>query len=215
MHQLMIRIAECRMRPTIAHDRQIYRLGLLATCCAVLALSTSAWAQTATPGGADDAFARGGWSLALGAHAAVETWNYNISHESLAGVVPGVAYGVRDGLVLTAEGPLYFVDQRGVDAYLLGVTFGVRGRILRRGRLSGFLELQVGISEADTFTPPRGTRFNYLALGGAGATVRLRPSLHFVGSLRWIHVSNNGLAGRSRNPDIEAVGPHVGLLIGF
>jgi hypothetical protein len=213
MHQLTIRIAESRMRLTIAHERLIYRRGLwLATCCSVLALTTSALAQT---GSRDDAFARGGWNLELGAHAAIETWNYNLSHEALAGIVPGVAYGVRDGLVLTAEGPLYFVDQRGIDAYLLGVTCGVRARILRRGSVSGFLELQVGISEADTFTPPRGTRFNYLAIGGAGATVRLRPSLHLVASLRWIHVSNNGLAGRSRNPDIEAVGPHVGLLIGF
>ena len=164
---------------------------------------------------ADDPFARHGWHLELSTHAAVETWNYNTSHETLVGIVPGLTYGVRDGLVLTAAGPLYFVDQRGVDAWVLGVTFGVRGRIYRRGRVAGFLEFEVGISEADTIAPPRGTRFNYLALGGAGATVRLRPAVHLLGSLRWIHVSNNGLAGRSRNPDIEALGPQLGVLIAF
>jgi hypothetical protein len=102
-----------------------------------------------------------------------------------------------------------------VDAYLLGVNFGVRSRMVRRGRVSVFVEFQVGISEADTITPPRGTRFNYLALGGAGATLRVSPAVHLIGSIRWIHVSNGGRAGRSRNPDIEAVGPQLGLLIAF
>lgn len=182
----------------------------------VLALLTASSAEAQVRESAlDGPFGRRGWNLELGAHAAVETWNYNVSHETMFGIVPGLTYGLRDGLVMTASGPLYFVDQRGIDAYLLGVTAGVRGRVYRRGRVSAFLEFAVGVSEADTFTPPRGTRFNYLALGGAGLTVRLRPSLHLLAGLRWIHVSNNGLAGRSRNPDIEAVGPQLGVLIGF
>lgn len=187
----------------------------LAALAAALLVPTGAGAQTAAAAPGDDPFARRGWHLNLTAHVAVETWNYNVSHETLFGIVPGVTYGVREGLVLTAAGPLYFVDQRGIDAYLLGVTFGVRGRIYRRGRVSGFLELEVGISEADTNVPPQGTRFNYLALGSAGATIRMRRDVHLLASLRWIHVSNNSLAGRSRNPDIEAVGPQLGVLIGF
>jgi hypothetical protein len=180
-----------------------------------LAAPAAAIAQvTALPQPAD-AFARRAWHLELDAHGAFEAWNYNISHEDLFGVAPVITYGIRDGLVLKAAGPLYYVDQRGVDAFLLGATFGVRRRVYRASRLSAFLEFDIGVSNADTYAPPRGTRFNYLALGGAGATVRLRPSLHLLGSVRWIHVSNNGLAGSSRNPDIEAIGPQVGLLIGF
>ncbi len=45
--------------------------------------------------------------------------------------------------------------------------------------------------------------------------MRLRPGLHLLVGLRWIHVSNNGLAGSSRNPDIEAIGPQVGFSIAF
>jgi hypothetical protein len=30
-----------------------------------------------------------------------------------------------------------------------------------------------------------------------------------------VHLSNNSLAGRSRNPDIEALGPTIGMLYGF
>jgi hypothetical protein len=164
---------------------------------------------------AADAFSRRGWHLELTAHAASETWNYNVSHETLVGVSAGITYGLRDGLVLTAAGPLYYVDQRGADAYLLGATLGVRQRVYRARRLSAFVEFDVGVSKADSITPPRGTQFNYLAVGAAGATVRLRPGLRLLASLRWIHVSNNSLAGPSRNPDIEAIGPQVGLLIGF
>jgi hypothetical protein len=168
--------------------------------------------STQTP---SDPFAPRGWHLEMTAHGAIETWNYNISHEDMVGIAPGVTYGVRHGLVLTAAGLLYYVDQRGVDAYLIGATIGLRGRVYRTRRISGFLEFDVGISHADTLTPPRGTRFNYLAIGSAGATVRVTPGLHLLAGLRWIHVSNNGLAGSSRNPDIEAIGPQVGVLVGF
>jgi hypothetical protein len=163
----------------------------------------------------DDPFARRAWNVQLTGHGALETWNYNISHEELWGVVPGFTYGLGKGLVLTATYPLYYVSQRDVDAWIIGITIGMRGRIWRRGSASVFWEVDVGISKADTFTPPRGTRFNYLALGGAGATFRLRRGTHLVAGLKLIHVSNNGLAGRHRNPDIEAVGPHAGLLIAF
>lgn len=186
-----------------------------ALACLLAALGVAAGAAAQTAPTAPDPFARHGWHLELAAHGAIETWNYNISHEDVAGIAPGISYGVREGLVLTASGPLYYVDQRGVDAFLLGATLGVRKRIYRTRRVSAFLEFDVGVSIADTFTPPRGTRFNYLALGGGGAIVRLRPALYLLGSLRWIHISNNGLAGSSRNPDIEAVGPLVGVLIGF
>lgn len=167
------------------------------------------------PAARDDPFANASWHLQLAGHGAIETWNYNISHEELWGVVPGFTYGLRDGLTLTATWPLYFVDQRGADAWVVATTIGVRGRIYRNPRLSLFWEFDVGVSKADVSTPPRGTRFNYLALGGGGATWRLRPGLHLVGTLRWIHISNNGLAGRHRNPDIEAVGPQLGVLIAF
>jgi hypothetical protein len=145
----------------------------------------------------------------------VEAWNYNISHEELFGGFAGATYALRDGLALTASIPLHYVSQRGVDGWILGATFGVRGRVFRWRAASVFLGFEVGVSEADTFVPPRGTRFNYLALGSAGAMVRVRRSIHILGAFKWIHVSNNGLAGRNRNPDIEAVGPQLGVLIGF
>lgn len=146
---------------------------------------------------------------------ALETWNYNESREEMYGVIPGLAYGVGKGIVLVGRGPLYYVSQRGVDGFVLGATIGCRGPVFRRARWSVFWEADLGVSQADTTVPPRGTRFNYFAIGGAGATVRLRPGLHLVTGLRWIHLSNKRLAGRDRNPDIEAVGLQTGVLIAF
>lgn len=199
------------MRSTI-----VQRLGALARVAALLAsVAVEAAAQPIDRPHSDDPFARRGWHLELGGHWAPETWNYNRSREVMEGMRAGLTYGVGNGMTLLAAGPLYHVSQRGVDGYLLGATFGVRGRVLRRGGASAYLEFEVGVSESDTFVPPGGTRFNYLALGGAGATIRLRRRLHLLAGLKWVHVSNNSLAGRSRNPDIEAVGPYASLLVGF
>ncbi len=162
-----------------------------------------------------DPFAEGEWHLELGAHGAIETWNYNTSHENMFAGAPGVTYGLGKGTVFVVNTPLYYVDQRGIDAMFLGVTWGVRGRVYRRPRFSVYLEFDVGISKADVFTPPGGTRFNYLALGAAGVTTKLSSSTHVLAGVKWVHISNNSLAGRSRNPDIEAVGPHIALLTRF
>ena len=133
----------------------------------------------------------------------------------MVALVPGVTYGLGKSTVLIVHAPLYYIDQRGADAFLLGITWGIRSRFLKRQRWAAYWEFEVGISKSDAFTPPGGTRFNYLALGGAGVTRRLSRHAHVLAGLKWIHVSNNGLAGRRRNPDIEAVGPQVAVLTRF
>lgn len=202
------------MRLTLTHGSAA--AGVLATFVMLLPLTARAQTPARSPSRpADDPFARRAWTLELSGHGALETWNYNSSHEEMLALVPGITYGLGRGVTIKLGSPLFRVWQRGTDACLLGATAGVRSRVLRQSRWSLFWEFEVGVSEADTVVPPRGTRFNYLAQGGAGVTARIRPGLHAVAGLRWIHVSNNGLAGPSRNPDIEAVGPTLGVLIGF
>jgi hypothetical protein len=195
------------MRLTLTHGH--WQAGAL-LLLALLWLPVHTHAQTP-----DDPLSKRGWHLELTAHGALETWNYNDNHEEMLGVFTGFTYGVREGLAVKIAFPLYHVWQRGTDAYLFGTTWGVRGRLVRKPRWSAFWEFEIGVSEADTYTPPRGTRFNYLVKGGGGMTVRVRPGVHALAGLRWVHVSNNSLAGRSRNPDLEAVGPMVGMLVGF
>ncbi len=195
------------MRHTIS-QRAAVAGALLLTVCAL------AGAQDVAPP-VDDPFGARRWHVEAGLHGAVEAWNYNVSHEEMYGLVEGLTYGLRDGLVLTMNQHIYYVSQRANDSWLLGLTVGFRGRVYQRGRSSVFLEGAVGISDAAIAAPPRGTRFNYLAIGSGGVLLRLRSRLHGVAALQWIQVSNNSLKGAGRNPDIEAVGPRLGLVIGF
>jgi hypothetical protein len=162
-----------------------------------------------------DPFARGRWHFEAAVHGAIEAWNYNTSHEELYGIAEGLTYGIRDGLVFAAAQRVYYVSQRAQDTWLLALTAGLRKRVYRRSRVSGFVGFDVGISDAAIAAPPRGTRFNYVALGSGGTVVRLKRRLHLIADLQWIHVSNNSLKGPGRNPDIEAIGPRVGVLLGF
>lgn len=193
------------MRLTLAYRSIVFAITLL----------TATLANAQSRVASDDPFADASWHLELGSHYAIETWNYNNNHEIMAGAVVGVSYGLKKDLALVLTAPLHYVDQRGTNAWLLGATWGVRWRVLGIGRLGVFVEGDVGVSRAETYTPPRGTRFNYLALGGAGLTMRLAPGTHLLTGMTWIHVSNGGFAGRDRNPDIEAVGPRLALLLRF
>ena len=169
--------------------------------------------QIATIG--DDPFAPHRWHVEAGLHGALEAWNYNVSHEELYGLTEGLTYGLKDGLLLTMNQHAYYVSQRANDSWLLGLTCGVRGRIYRRGRTHVYVEGGVGLADAAIAAPPRGTRFNYLAMGSGGVLVRLFPRVHALVAVQWIHVSNNSLKGPGRNPDIEAVGPRIGVVLGF
>jgi len=160
-------------------------------------------------------FAARTWHFETGVGAAFEAWNYNVSHEDLFSLTQGVTYGLRDGLVLRATQRFAYVSQRAQDAVLLGLMGGVRFRIAQRGRVTGFLQGDLGISYTAIATPPRGTRYNYLAIGGGGVLIRVKPRVHVVTALEVIHISNASLKGPGRNPDIEAIGPSIGLLFRF
>src|SRR5438874_1958033 len=84
--------------------------------------------------------ARGVLRFETDAVSAFEAWNYNGSHEDVFGLNELVTYGVRDGLVLRAGQRFAYVSQRGQDAVVLGLTFGVRRRLARRGRVTAFLQ---------------------------------------------------------------------------
>ena len=190
------------MRPTILH--------------AVLLLALSAVpAHAQTAPGPTDPFAAHRWHVEAEAVAALEVANYNANHEEMYGLGESVTYGLTDGLVLRAGQRFFYVSQRAEDAVLLGLTIGVRSRIWQRGRVIAFLQGDVGISYTAIAAPPRGTRFNYLAIGGGGMMVRVHPRAHLVSTLQFIHLSNASLKGASRNPDIEALGPSLGILFSF
>jgi hypothetical protein len=187
---------------------------ILAAVMTLVGIAAPAVAHAQTPA-TDEGFAARTWHFEVDAQGALEAWNYNTSHEEIYAIGEGVSYGVRDGLALRMNQRIAYVSQRAEDAVVLGLTIGVRGRVYRRGRVSAFLQGDVGISHTAIATPPRGTRFNYLPAGAGGAMVRVRPRVHVVTTLQLIHISNAGLKGPGRNPDLEAIGPSIGLLFTF
>ena len=191
------------------------RLTILHAILLVLAAAGSASAQAAAPAAPASPFARGRWHFEFAGQAALEAWNYNASHEEMYGLEQGLTYGLRDGLVLRMNQQFIYVSQRGEDGVVLGLTIGVRGRVLQRGRTAAFLQGEVGISHTAVAAPTRGTRYNYLAIGGGGLLLRLNGRAHLVTALQVLHLSNGGLKGRSRNPDVEAIGLSVGLNLHF
>jgi hypothetical protein len=170
------------------------------------------WAQV-NAGAGPDLLAPHQWHFESALSGALESWNYNGSHEELYGIKEALTYGLRDGLALTMGQRIYYVSQRAQDTWVLGLTIGLRGRVYRRGRLSAFVGFDLGISDAAIAAPPRGTRFNYLAFGGAGIAVRIRRRVALLSEMELIHLSNASLKGPGRNPDIEAIGPSLGLVI--
>ena len=100
-------------------------------------------------------------------------------------------------------------------AFVGGFMPLVRWRAVDARHWSVFVEGGPGLSWSDTGVPPRGTRFNYLLLAGSGLSRRVGRQTHALLGFRWLHLSNNGRAGRSRNPDIEALGPYAAVSVAF
>jgi hypothetical protein len=191
------------------------RLTILHALVVLLAAAAPARAQEVPPDPGADPFSARRWHFELDVHAALEAWNYNDSHEELYGLGQTLTYGIRDGLALRAGQRFIYVSQRAEDGVLLGLTIGIRGRVFERGRVAAFLQGDVGVSYTAIAGPPRGTRFNYLAMGGPGLMIRVNGRAHAFTILEVVHVSNNGLKGRARNPDIEAVGLSMGVNVRF
>jgi hypothetical protein len=202
------------MRYTITHLPRATLLVLTSALSMIGWPTIDAHAQSEQPPATHtDVFANGSWRAEFAAQAALEAWNYNGSHEELYGLVQGVTYGLADGVMLIARQRLYYVSQRLNDSHVLGLTGGLRRRVYRDDRVSGFVQFDLGISDAAIAVPPRGTRFNYLALGGGGIFVRLAERSNLVATIEVIHISNASLKGPNRNPDIEAIGVSLGMTV--
>src|SRR5687768_13837083 len=71
-----------RMRLTLTHGSAA--AGVLATFVMLLPLTARAQTPARSPSRpADDPFARRAWTLELSGYGALETWNYNSSHEEM------------------------------------------------------------------------------------------------------------------------------------
>ena len=164
------------------------------------------------PGGL---FGSNGWNVEVSGQFLVEAWDLNVSKESLFGGTVGLGYALAERWQINAELSFVRVSQdTSYDVLLSAVSGIVRWRAYQDGPVSIFLEIGPGVSYASDEVPAGGTRFNLVLQAGGGMTYRLVPRVNLVGGLRWLHLSNNGLNGRDKNPDIQALGMYLGWVVG-
>jgi hypothetical protein len=163
-----------------------------------------------------DPFEAGALGIAFKLGLLGEAWNVNRNRESLVDGDAAVWWCFADRAMLSVEFHAMRVFQHPERAaFVNGLTPVLRWQLLDRPAWLLFLEGGPGISWSDTVVPPRGTRFNYLLVGGGGLMRRLGPQVHALLGARLLHISNNGREGRDRNPDIEAIGGYAGISVGF
>jgi hypothetical protein len=181
----------------------------------LLLLSTTALAGR---GSADDIdpFADNALGVEFSIGPFVEAWNLNNKREWLVQGTASIWWTFRPGLMLVNEFDVMRIFQNpGRNAFVQAFSPLVRWRALDRPGWDLFLEAGPGISWSDTTVPPGGTRVNYLAVASAGTMRRLGRQSQAVLGVRWIHLSNNSLDGRGRNPDINALGGFAGVSVTF
>jgi hypothetical protein len=184
------------------------------TSVALLLVATlRADAAAAECGNDGTAFNRGCRAIEVSGLYQLEAWDENESRDTVTGATLAISWAFLDGWALVGEAVGYWVAQPGTPARLGGGLVLLRRQLHRRGHLSLFADAGLGASYADTPVPTRGTRYNYLLQAGAGWTSRVSRRADVIGHIRHLHLSNNGLAGSSRNPDIQSLGVQIGLLI--
>ena len=194
----------------------VFALGLPAVCVAQPAdvVPDAADVQSPVIGGAQptaepDGLAR--WHLELTGGFFLEAWDLNRFREQLFGGTIAFSRRVTPHWTIGVETSLLRVNWQPVGGlFLPALSVVLRRTVLQIGDSAVFLEGGGGASYASDEVPDRGTRFNLVSQTGVGLARALSPRTDVVGGLRWLHVSNNSLDGRARNPDIQALGLYVG-----
>jgi Lipid A 3-O-deacylase (PagL) len=161
------------------------------------------------------AFERGTVGIEFGAAPLIEIWNLNGHREPMLEVSASFWGGLNDRFALGVEFHHAFVWQHTPGAFIQGISPLLRWRLADRPNWDWFVEAGPGVSWSDLDTPPRGTRFNYLFQGGAGAMRQIGSNQSLVLAYRFLHLSNKQREGAERNPDLEMMGIYAGWSVSF
>jgi hypothetical protein len=153
------------------------------------------------------------WEVEVAAAALREAWDYNLTDEDAGALFATLFYHLTREWAVGVELAGIGVYQERVPSVGAG-GFALVARWQRPlGAGSWFADAGGGLSYASGIVPERGTRFNYIAQSSVGISRPLTARTSLTTALAWLHLSNNGLAGRARNPDIQAVGVRVGVSV--
>ena len=162
-------------------------------------------------GSTADAVATRTWAVELTGGFFVESWDMNQFREQLAGGAVSLYRQLSPRWAIGFEAQMLHVNQTSANNVLMpALSVMLRWTALEVGQTSVFFEGGAGPSYASDRVPDHGTQFNIVAQTGVGLSRRLVSRVDMLGGARWLHLSNNGLDGRWRNPDIQALGLYIG-----
>lgn len=123
---------------------------------------------------------------------------------------------VRDGLSISIGGTFGYAEADAWrDGVLGGPEAGIRWHLLRDSRASVFLDGGAAMLFQQHPLTRESLRFNFDLKAGLGATLRLDDRTSLIGGLRWHHLSNARVRGRSRNLGYDGPMLSIGLLRTF
>jgi predicted porin len=161
-------------------------------------------------------FPKGTWTVDLYA-----SYNASVAKgESVSSGVAGVSYYFAERHAVRAEVVGHFLDNDGDspdadDSWAPGANIGLRWHFHERDRLTLFIEGIAGLFYGQHNFPKGGTHFNFNEQFGLGATYRIDGNVHFLGGVRYMHISNARIRGADENPSYDGLGGYVGVLFNY
>jgi hypothetical protein len=198
------------------HRIVVLVLALAVTLSAAPQLATADQSLGEPPSRTGDASAADGvatqtWAVELTGAFFLESWDMNRFREQLVGGAVSLFRQLSPRWAIGFEAQLLHVNQTPANNVLMpALNVMLRWTALELGQTSVFVEGGAGPTYATGRVPDHGTQFNIVAQTGVGLSRRLVSRVDMLGGARWLHLSNNGLAGRWRNPDIQALGLYIG-----
>jgi len=105
--------------------------------------------------------------------------------------------------------PVFVVTQKSGSAYGFGVNpFALKWDFVPRHNIVPYLDLEGGTLFTNEKVPPGTSRVNFTSSGGIGLHF-LRSKFNWSAELRFVHISNAGLA--SPNPGINTLQLRIGF----
>lgn len=115
------------------------------------------------------------------------------------------------------EGNLWYLDQRGDNAFGVNPAFAFRWHFVNEQPLSVYTELGIGMLFATSAVPEGGTDVDFMPRVGVGLTYELDEAsgVRLDVGLRWHHISNARITGDAKNPSRDAVLIYGGIVVPF
>jgi lipid A 3-O-deacylase len=171
---------------------------------------TGVWAQSGPEGGGHDlqAWTGGGHGL-NGSTSNTGVWNLGVRYGWVLtdAVGPGPLRGRFEYAVDVV--PVFVLTQRNGTAYGIGLNpFALKWNFAAARRVTPYVEVGGGTLFSNTQVPPGTSRVNFTTSGALGLHF-LRSKYNWSTEVRFMHISNAGLA--SPNPGINTIQVRLGF----